>query len=107
QQHDPPADEREVVFELEVVEDGALWNDVFQQRAQSGNVPLTVAELVDQSVLGFIRRDMKGLVKGTVRGVNAETAVEDQQRLANGVHDILGVGFDLFDQQWIVNRGVR
>ena len=107
QQHHPAADEREVVLELEVVEDRALRNDVFEQCAQCGNVPLTVAKLVDQPVLGLVRCDVKRLVEGTIRGVNAETAVEDQQRLANGVHHVLGVGFDLFDQKWIVNRGLR
>ena len=53
EQHDPASDDREGVLELEVVEDGAHGDDVFEQRAQIGDVPLPVAELVDQLVLGL------------------------------------------------------
>ena len=42
-----------VVLQLKVIEDRALGDNIFQQRPQVGNVPLAVAQLVNQAVLGF------------------------------------------------------
>ena len=75
-----------------------LGNDVLEQRAQSRNVPLPVTQLVDELVLGLFRRDVKGLIKGAVRRVDAQAAVENEERLAHGVDDVLGVRFDLLEQ---------
>src|SRR6185503_4477033 len=95
EQHHAASDDGEIVFELEVVEDGARRNDVLEQRAQIRNVPLSVAQLVDEPVLGLFRGNVKGLIEGAIRRVNAQTAVENQQRLANRVDDILRIRFDL------------
>ena len=94
EQHHPAADDREGVLQLEVVEDGALGDDVLEQGPQVGDVPLAVAQLVDEAVLGLLGRDVKGLVEGAVGGADAQGGVEDQQRLAHRIHDVLRVGFD-------------
>src|SRR5438105_2608359 len=94
EQHHPAADGREGVLELEVVEDGALGDDVLQQGPQVGDVPLAVAQLVDQAALGLPGRDVERLVEGAVGGPDAQRGVQDQQRLAHRVHDVLGVGLD-------------
>jgi hypothetical protein len=82
----------------EVVEDGAGRDDVFEQRTQIGNVPLAVAELVDELVLRLFGRDVEGLVEGAVRRMNAQAAVKNQERLTDGVDDILGIRLDLLEQ---------
>ena len=66
QEHHPPADDRERVLELEIVEDGTLGDNVLEQRPQVGDVPLAVAQLVDETVLGLLGRDVKGLVEGAI-----------------------------------------
>ncbi|HEX2121143.1 MAG TPA: histidine kinase dimerization/phospho-acceptor domain-containing protein, partial [Thermoanaerobaculia bacterium] len=91
------ADLRKVVLELVVVEDGAHRQDVLEQRTQVGDVPLPVAELIDEPPLGLFRRDGEGLVEGAVRRMDAQFGVENQQRLAHGVDHILGM-LDLIQQ---------
>ena len=98
EQHHPASDDREGVLELEVVEDGTLGHNILEQCPQVGDVPLAVAQFVNQAVLGFRGRDVKGLIESSVGGPDAQGGVEDRQRLAHGVDDVLGVGFDILDQ---------
>ena len=105
EQHHPPADDREGVLELEVVEDGALGDDVLEQGPQVGDVPLAVAQLVDEAALGLRGRDVERLVEGAVGRPDAQRGVEDQQRLAHRVHDVLGVVLDVLDDWFSRHRG--
>ena len=94
QQHHPAADRREGVLQLEVVEDRARGDDVLEERPQVGDVPLAVAQLVDQPALGLAGRDVERLVEGAVGRPHPQRGVEDQQRLPHRVHDVLRVGLD-------------
>ncbi len=105
QEHHPAADGREGVLELEVVEDGALGDDVFEQGPQVGDVPLAVAQLVDEAALGLPGRDVERLVEGAVGGPDAQRGVEDQQGLAHRVDDVLGVVLNVFDQRSLFHHG--
>ena len=105
EQHHPAADGREGVLELEVVEDGALGDDVLEQGPQVGDVPLAVAQLVDEAALGLRGRDVERLVEGAVGGPDAQRGVEDQQGLAHRVHDVLGVVLNILDQWLSSHRG--
>src|SRR6185503_2756676 len=67
QQHHAAPDNRERVLELEVVEDRACWNDVLEKRAEGRDVPLAVAQLVDQLVFGFDCGDVEGFVESAIR----------------------------------------
>ena len=100
EQHHPPADGRERVLELKVVEDRALGDDVLEQGPQVGDIPLAVAQLVDQAALGFVGRDMKRLIESAVGGPNAQRGVEDQQGLAHRIHDVLGIVLNILDQRF-------
>ncbi len=97
EQHHPAADGREGVLELEVVEHGALGDDVLEQGPQVGDVPLAVAQLVDEAALGLSGRDVERLVEGAVGRPDPQGGVEDQQGLAHRVHDVLGVILDILD----------
>ena len=105
EQHHPAADGREGVLELEVVEDGALGDDVLEQGPQVGDVPLAVAQLVDEAALGLRGRDVERLVEGAVGGPDAQRGVEDQQGLAHRVDDVLGVVLNILDQWFSSHRG--
>lgn len=54
EQHDASADFRKVVLQFEVAKNRALGDDVFQQGSQVGYVPLSVAEFVNEPVLGLL-----------------------------------------------------
>ncbi len=95
----PAADRGEGVFQFEIVEDGTLGDDVFEQPPQGGDVPLAVAQLVNKAPFGLRGRDVERLVEGAVGGLDAERGVEDQQGLADRVHDVLGVVLDVLDQR--------
>src|SRR5438067_2006170 len=99
EQHDPASDDGKVVLELEIVKDRAGGDDVFKQRTQIGDVPLSVAKFVDELVLRLFSRDVKGLIERAVRRMNAQTAVENQQRLADGVEDVLRKILDVGDER--------
>src|SRR5580704_16301545 len=94
EQHHPPPENREVVLQLEVVENRTLGNNIFQESAQIGDVPLAVAQLVNQAVLGFFEGDLKSLVEGAVTRSHPQSGIENQERLAHGVDDVLSVGFN-------------
>src|SRR5437763_11926255 len=83
----------EVVLELEIVEDGTLRHDVFEEGAQGRDVPLAVAQLVDEAVLGLFRGGENARVESTDRGPPSPGWCQDQEGLAHRVHDVLGVGF--------------
>ena len=96
QQHHPASDDREIVLQLEVVKDRTFGNNIFQQSPQVGDVPLAVAQLVNQAVFSFFGRDLKGLIEGPVAGSHAQGRVENQEGFAHRIDDVLGVGFDGF-----------
>ena len=104
EQHHPAADGREGVLQLEVVEDGALGDDVLEQGPQGGDVPLAVAQLVDEAVLGLLGGDVEGLVEGAVGGPDAQGGVEDQQGLAHRVDDVLRVVLNILDQRCSIHH---
>ena len=81
---------------LKVVEDRTQGDNIFEKSSQGGNVPLAVAQLVDEAVLGFFERDLKSLVKGAVRGSHAQRGVENQQRFAHRIDDVLSICFNGF-----------
>jgi hypothetical protein len=64
-------DDRESMFQLKVVEDGACGNNVFEECPKGGDIPLAVAQLIKEPVLGFFGKDLKSLIKGAVRGSDA------------------------------------
>src|SRR5271165_623033 len=94
EQHYPPSDGREVMFPLKIVEDRTQGNNIFKEVSQDRDIPLAVAQLVNQPVLGFFERDLKSLVEGAIRGSDTQRSVKNQERLAHRIHDVLGVRFN-------------
>ncbi len=96
-QHDPSANLREVVFDLEILKRTGVAPDRLEHRAQLGDVPLTASQLVDEAALRFLGRDAEGLIEGAVRRLDPEIVMEDDDRLAHGRYDALGVGERILD----------
>ena len=99
EQHDPAADHREGVLQLKVVEDGTLGDDVFEQSPQVGNVPLAVAQLVNEPVHRLFGGDLKGLIERAVGGADAQGGVENQQGLAHRIDDVQRVVLNILDER--------
>src|SRR5712691_4242122 len=59
EQHGAAADVFKLVSHLEVIEEAVPGQDVFQQLAQPGNLPLAVAELKNQAAFGFGWRNLE------------------------------------------------
>jgi hypothetical protein len=90
QQHRAAAEGGKVVGDLEPVHRRLLGDDRLQQEAQGRDVPLAVAQAVEQPPLGLARIDLEGLVERSARGQHVEARVQDDQRLVDRVHDGLG-----------------
>ena len=90
QEHPSSADALEDVVHLEVAERILLGEDFFKERPESGDVPLPVAQLIDEPAFGLLGGDAEGLVEGAARGVHPEVGIEDEERLADGIDDALG-----------------
>src|SRR5438477_215743 len=89
QQHDAAADDRKIMFQNEIVENGASRHNVLEQSSQRGQAPLAIAELVYVTPLGFGGRDVEGFVKSRIRRTHAQSRIENEQRFAHRVEDVL------------------
>jgi len=69
------ADEREIVRDFKALEECVLGQDVFKELFQSRNVPLAVAELVDDLVLGIFGFDLKRPIERIVRSDHAKVFI--------------------------------
>ena len=67
-QHGAPANGREIVLDLEAFDRRAMRDHAFEQSAQRGNIPLPVAEVVDQAAFGLVGAGAEGLVEGAIGG---------------------------------------
>jgi hypothetical protein len=81
------------MLDLEPFNRGAVRNDAFEQGAKRGNVPLAVAEIVDEASLGLAAAGAKRLVERPVRGPDDQVLVEDDQGAGNGLDDVAGGNF--------------
>ena len=88
--HRAPAETGELVVHLEPFERVLGGQDLLQRLAQRSPVPLAAAQGAQPLALCLLRPHPEGVVVGPVRLLDAELAVEDEQRLAHRGHD--GVG---------------
>ena len=91
QQNGLAADIEEIVFDFVAVEHRVVQQDIFKEVPQLGDVPLPVAEVVDEVPDGLLGGDPEGIVKAVVGGENLQVGIEHDQRFADGFHDVLGV----------------
>jgi hypothetical protein len=87
EQHGAPADVGELVLDLVAVHDKLLRQDFFQQHPQRGDVPLAVAQRVQQPALRILRVGAEGVVERAAGGDDAQVLIQDKEWLAHGVDD--------------------
>jgi hypothetical protein len=69
-----------------------LGHDLLQKEMQLGNVPLAVAQCVEQPAQGVGRADPEGRTEGAAGREHTEILVEHQERLADRIDDRLREG---------------
>ena len=82
------------MLQLKVVKNRTFGDNILQESSQVGDVPLAIAQFVNQAVLGFFERDFKGLIESAVTGSHAQSRIENQEWLTHRIDDALGVGFN-------------
>ncbi len=97
QQHDPAPDARKDMVDLEVIHGGAVGKDGLQQQPQRRDVPLAIAQVVEQAALGLAGNDLEGLVERTAGRQHAKLGVQHQEGLVDRIHDGLRQGLRVFD----------
>ena len=85
------------LFHLEVLEMAVPGQDHFQQGPQAGDVPLAVAQLVDQPALRVRGGDLEALVEGPVGRPHPQVAVQHEQRFPHRLDDADGVVAGMLD----------
>lgn len=83
------------MFHLEVVESSALRKDLFQKGPQGRNIPLAVAQIVDQVPRRFFRPDLEPLVERVVSRLHPQVGIQHDHGFPHGVHDALGEAIGL------------
>ena len=68
-------------------------NDSLERGAELGNVPLSVAELIELPADRILWRDCECVAKGTVREADGEIGIEHEEALADRLHEIPRVNF--------------
>jgi hypothetical protein len=81
-----------LVLNFEVLDRIAVTQNLGKQNPQLRNVPLAVAQLVDEPALRLLLRGMEVPVESDVGGQGSKALVEDQEWLQQGRYDVLGIG---------------
>ena len=79
------------MLDLVAVEHGIMGKDVLKEHPQFGNVPLPVAEVVDEIPGCFPGRYLEGIVEAVVGREDLQFGIKHHQRLAYGFDDALGI----------------
>src|ERR1700736_6136681 len=82
-----------------------LRQDFFQENPKFRNVPLTLAQVVEELALGALTIDLECQIKRSARGYHPKVAVEHDQRLGDGIHDGLRQSSDVLNPQKGLNVG--
>jgi hypothetical protein len=90
EQHYPMAEGFKIVLDLEALEEVVFRQDFGEQTAQLRDVPLAVAELVDQPALSRSAVNLESFEKCAIGGLHAEVVVQDEERLRHCIQNDLG-----------------
>src|SRR5688572_17411839 len=78
-----------IMVDYEVVEDVVVWKDVLQEGPQGGNVPLSIADVINNLAEGLFFFDVKHLIEGLVRAPNPQVFVQYKHGLPDCVNGLL------------------
>ena len=99
QEHRASSDPGEFLLDFVRLHHGVARQDLLQQHPQLGDVPLAVPQRVDRTAFDILNVELERQIERTACGDHAQVPVEDQQRLADRVHDGLGQHAPIIDVQ--------
>ena len=91
--HHPSSNRREDAVHFEGLDRRTFGKDSFDQGAQLGNVPLSVAELIELPADRILWGDCECVAKGTVRKPNRQVGIEHQRAFTDRLYEIHWVDF--------------
>jgi hypothetical protein len=89
--HHPASNRREDVVHFERLNRRTFGKDGFDQGAQRGNVPLSVAELIELSADRILWGDCECAVERTVRKLDRQVGLKHEQTFTDRLDQIQGV----------------
>ena len=102
QQHRALSQAGEHARDLERLDGRVLGADGRKKKAQFGDIPLAVAELVEHAALGLLPVHPEDEIVGAADGKDAQIAIQDHQGLADGIDDRLGQRMPIDVAEWFL-----
>ena len=103
-EHDLSPDGGKCVDYFELLKRLVLWENVFEKNTKAGYVPLAVAEVINELLQRLCGRYAEGLIEGAAGCSDSKLAVKDEQWLAYGIDDSLGIrqriSQNIFEFEW-------
>src|ERR1035437_6744845 len=87
QEHDAPPNSGEITIDFVSLDRRMIFSDLFQNCAKLRDIPLTIVNLINQTIADIFIDEMKCLIEGAARGDDAQVVIEHQKRVANGIDD--------------------
>jgi hypothetical protein len=91
EQHRAAPDAWKVTHDLIVIELFARQLNAIEQLSKLGDIPLSISDLEKASADRLVRPDLKRFIKRATGGANAQIGINDEQRLAQGLHNGMGI----------------
>ncbi len=92
------------MIDLEAVHGGLLGDDRLHEHAQGGDVPLAVAEPVEQAADRVLGIDLERRIEGATGREHPELGVEHDEGLVDGVDDRLSQSLGVNDPMQLVDH---
>ena len=81
----------------------------FQQQAKLGNIPLAIAQPVNRAAMNVLKIHPERLIESAVCRDDTQILVENQEGIADRIHDRLGERAGIVEvyEQWATGQGQR
>ncbi len=90
QEHRASSDIGKFPLDLVTLHHGVLRRDILQQEPKLGNIPLAIAQRVNRTILNVLTIHPECLMESAVCSDDTQVLIEDQERIADRIHDRLG-----------------
>ena len=89
QEHRTSSDNGKVSLDFVSLHHGVLWRDVLQQQPKFGDIPLAIAQPIYRTTLNVLTIHPERLIESAICSDNAQVLIENQERIADRIHDRL------------------
>jgi hypothetical protein len=97
QEHRASPDSGKFALDLVTLHHAVRRCDIFQQEPKRGNIPLSVTQRVNRTILDVLTSHPERLTKSAVRSDDTQILIEDEKRNMDRVHNPLGERVHIID----------